>query len=74
MPTEKVIFTKEPDEIFLKKPLHLNCKVCLKPYVLHIPYEKANDPARDLCDDCIQNLSPDEWQFMRTSIDGDIVL
>jgi len=43
------------------KPLYLNCKRCLKPYVLGIPYEFANHPARDLCDDCITDLSIEEF-------------
>lgn len=43
------------------KPLHMNCKRCLKPYTLNVPMEIANHPASDLCDDCIIGLSPEEF-------------
>ena len=37
------------------------CKRCLTQYKLGVPYEKANRPARDLCDNCIVDLSTDEF-------------
>lgn len=40
---------------------HHLCKRCMKGYSLGIPYDLANPPARDLCDDCIINLSHDEF-------------
>lgn len=33
-------------------------------YSLGIPYVQANSPARDLCDDCIIRLSPDEFKAL----------
>lgn len=63
---EDIVFLKEPEKIFLKKPLHLNCKRCTNPYILHVPYEEANDPARDLCDDCILDLDIDEFLAYKT--------
>lgn len=37
------------------------CKRCLTQYKLSIPYQKANSPARNLCDNCIVDLSKDEF-------------
>jgi hypothetical protein len=70
MSLENIMFQKEEDTIILVKPLHMNCKICLKPYLLHIPYEEANRPARDLCDDCLINLDKDEFWSLS---DGEVI-
>lgn len=38
-----------------------SCKRCLTQYKLGVPYVNANRPARDLCDNCIVDLSHDEF-------------
>jgi hypothetical protein len=50
------------------KPIYLNCKRCMKQYRLDIPYKEANHPARDLCDDCIIDMSPEEYKTFGLTI------
>lgn len=38
-----------------------SCKRCLTQYKLGVPYSEANSPARDLCDNCIVDLSQEEF-------------
>lgn len=39
-----------------------SCKRCLTQYKLNVPYSQANSPARDLCDNCIVDLTMDEFK------------
>jgi len=51
------------------KPQIYHCKRCLRQYKLGIPYDQANSPARDLCDDCIVDLAPDEFKSFNEPIE-----
>ena len=46
------------------KPQIFFCKRCLARYSLGIPYDRANSPARDLCDNCIVDLNIDEFNAL----------
>lgn len=56
------VFFKEEEKPF-KRTYH-NCIRCMKPYSLGVPYDLANPPARDLCDDCIIEMDFDEFYAM----------
>ena len=51
--------TAEPKEF---KGEYRACVRCLKQYKINLPYAECNSPARDLCDDCIISLDPDEFK------------
>jgi hypothetical protein len=50
------------------KPTYHNCKRCLGQYKLNVPYDEANHPSRDLCDNCIIDMSPEEYRTFGLTI------
>jgi hypothetical protein len=46
----------------IKHKIFLNCDRCGTQYSIAIPYREANHPARNLCDNCISDLSEQDFR------------